>query len=336
MLEKKLHIDRQSLIELEIISENERTPSLFDLLNKTQTTGGKDKLRKIFLNPLADFVKIKQRQEIVRFISEEQQTWILPFNSKIMDQIEYYYFLNIDPVVSSNKLVNFIEGIRYRILFRSYVKIFKEGIKHLILYFQQLDSFINEHQNKQMPSRLSEIFNNIKQFLSLPFAKELIGADTSTGVSFVQIFYFDKLFRDTHKEKMSILIDLTYELDVYIAMANASKELNFSFPQFTEEENSRLEIKGLWHPFVKQPQKNDAIFDKDSYFMFLTGPNMAGKTTFLKACGIAIYLAHLGFGAPASSMTLNVYDSIFSSINTTDNLRKGYSYFYSEVLRVKE
>ena len=283
MLEKKLHIDRQSLLELEIISENDRGLSLFDLLNKTQTTGGKDKLRQIFLNPLADIEKIKQRQKIVKFISQEQQTWILPLTSKIMDQIEYYYFLKIDPVVSNNKFVNFIEGTRYRILFRSYVKTFKEGIKHLANYFQHLDSFINEHQNKQMPTRLNEIFTNIKQFLSLPFAKELIGVDTKAGVSFVQIFYFDKSFRDTHKEEMSLLIDLTYQLDAFIAMAKASKDYNFSFPQFTEEENSRLEIKGLWHPFVKEPQKNDAFFNKDSYFMFLTGPNMAGKTTFLKA-----------------------------------------------------
>ncbi len=336
MLEKKLHIDRQSLLELEIISENERGLSLFDLLNKTQSTGGKDKLRKIFLNPTCDIETITERQKIVRFLSEKEKPWKFPLNEKIMDHVEYYYFLNIDPVVSRHKLINFIEGIRYRILYHSYVKTFKEGIKHLILYFQQLNDFVNRHHTEEMPDRLKTILAEIKQHLSLPFAKEIIQANPRTGVSFMQIFHLDKSFRDTHKEEMSLLIDLTYELDIYIAMAKATKEFQFTFPEFIESENSHLEIKGLWHPFVKEPQKNDALFGNDNYFMFLTGPNMAGKTTFLKACGLAVYLAHLGFGVPATSMSLSVFDSIFSSINTSDNLRKGYSYFYSEVLRVKE
>ena len=336
MLDKKLHIDRQSLLELEIISENERALSIFDLLNETRTTGGKDKLRKIFMNPSSDIDKIKERQEIVRFLSEKGSPWKFPLNDKIMDHIEYYYFLNIDPVVSRNKLINIIEGFRYRVLYHSYVKTFKEGIKHLILYFQQLNDFVNGHHIEEMPDRLKTMITEIKNHLSLPFIQEIIQANPRKGVSFMQIFHLDKSFRDTHKEEMGLLIDLTYELDVLIAMAKASKKFQLAFPEFTESENSHLKIKGLWHPFVKEPQKNDAFFGKDNYFMFLTGPNMAGKTTFLKACGLAVYLAHLGFGVPAESMSLSVFDSIFSSINTSDNLRKGYSYFYSEVLRVKE
>ncbi|NOX45862.1 MAG: hypothetical protein GXO89_02665 [Chlorobi bacterium] len=336
MLEKKLHIDRQSLLELEIISENDRTLSLFDLLDETRTTGGKDKLRKIFLNPFCEIGKINEQQGITRFLTEVEKPWIFPLNGKIMDHIEYYYFLNIDPVVSQNRILNLIEGTRYWILYHGYVKTFKEGIKHLILYFQQLISFVDTYGKGEMPARLKEILSEIKRHLSLPFSRELIEANPKKGASFMQLFYLDKSFRDTFKEEMGLLIDLTYELDVFIAMAKATRKFGFSFPDFSESENSHLEIKGLWHPFVKEPRKNDAVFGKDRYFMFLTGPNMAGKTTFLKACGVAVYLAHLGFGVPSESMKLSVFDSIFSSINTSDNLRKGYSYFYSEVLRVKE
>ncbi len=63
---------------------------------------------------------------------------------------------------------------------------------------------------------------------------------------------------------------------------------------------------------------------------------MAGKTTFLKSSAIAVYLAHLGMGVPASSMRLTTFNTIFSSLNTSDNLSIGYSYFYSEVMRVKQ
>ena len=69
--------------------------------------------------------------------------------------------------------------------------------------------------------------------------------------------------------------------------------------------------------------------------LFLTGANMAGKSTFMKAFGISIYLAHMGFPVPAKEMIFSVKDGIYSSINVPDNLSLGYSHFYAEVLRVK-
>jgi DNA mismatch repair ATPase MutS len=62
---------------------------------------------------------------------------------------------------------------------------------------------------------------------------------------------------------------------------------------------------------------------------------MAGKSTFLKAFGVAVYLAHLGFPVAAASMRMSVFNGLFSTINIADNLNKGYSHFYNEVLRVK-
>jgi DNA mismatch repair ATPase MutS len=69
--------------------------------------------------------------------------------------------------------------------------------------------------------------------------------------------------------------------------------------------------------------------------MFLTGANMAGKSTLMKSFGIAIYLAHMGFPVAADSMSFSVKDGLYSSINVSDDLNAGYSHFYAEVLRVK-
>jgi DNA mismatch repair ATPase MutS len=69
--------------------------------------------------------------------------------------------------------------------------------------------------------------------------------------------------------------------------------------------------------------------------MFLTGANMAGKSTFIKSTGTAVYLAHLGMGVPAKKMKLSLFDGILSNINIMDNLSKGESYFYNEVQRIK-
>ena len=62
---------------------------------------------------------------------------------------------------------------------------------------------------------------------------------------------------------------------------------------------------------------------------------MAGKSTFIKAVGISVYLAHLGMGVPAKTMELTLFDGLLSNINVMDNIIKGESYFYNEVKRIK-
>jgi len=59
--------------------------------------------------------------------------------------------------------------------------------------------------------------------------------------------------------------------------------------------------------------------------LFLTGANMAGKSTLMKAFGIAVYLAHMGFPVAAAGMNFSVMDGLFSSIDVPDDLNMGYS-----------
>jgi DNA mismatch repair ATPase MutS len=76
--------------------------------------------------------------------------------------------------------------------------------------------------------------------------------------------------------------------------------------------------------------------NQESNLLFLTGANMAGKSTFMKSFGIALYLAHMGFPVAADNMVFSVKDGLYSSINVPDNLSMGYSHFYAEVKRVKK
>lgn len=62
---------------------------------------------------------------------------------------------------------------------------------------------------------------------------------------------------------------------------------------------------------------------------------MAGKSTFIKAVGICVYLAHIGMGVPAQNMQLSLFNGLLSNINVVDNIAKGESYFFNEVKRIK-
>jgi DNA mismatch repair protein MutS len=70
-------------------------------------------------------------------------------------------------------------------------------------------------------------------------------------------------------------------------------------------------------------------------FLFLTGANMAGKSTLIKAVGSAVFLAHIGMGVPVKEMELSLFDGLLSNINVSDNIAKGESYFFNEVQRIK-
>ena len=62
---------------------------------------------------------------------------------------------------------------------------------------------------------------------------------------------------------------------------------------------------------------------------------MAGKSTFIKSLGVAVYLAHVGMGVPAKRLQLSLFDGILSNINVEDNIVKGESFFFNEVQRIK-
>jgi DNA mismatch repair ATPase MutS len=134
---------------------------------------------------------------------------------------------------------------------------------------------------------------------------------------------------------MYTLIDIHAQLDAWYSMAKAVKKYQLVFPQFVESTKPLLQVKGLYHILLQKPIPYDVQLNPESNFLFLTGANMAGKSTFIKSVGTAVFLAHLGMGVPAKEMKLTLFDGLLSNINVIDNIMKGESYFYNEVQRIK-
>jgi len=110
----------------------------------------------------------------------------------------------------------------------------------------------------------------------------------------------------------------------------------FSLPDYVTSTKPEFKAIDAFHPFLDQPIKNSFEFADKSNLCFLTGPNMSGKSTFLKTMGLLVYISHLGFPVPAKEFKTTIFDGIFTTINLSDDLNLGYSHFYSEVNRVKE
>ena len=121
-----------------------------------------------------------------------------------------------------------------------------------------------------------------------------------------------------------------FMFEAYVSVSNAIIKNNFVFPVF--DENS-FALEGIYHPFLKNPVKNDLTANNN--VILLTGPNMSGKSTLLKAVSLCVYLGHTGIAVPASKAVMPYFSSISVAINLTDSIVSGYSHFMSEVVTLK-
>jgi dsDNA-specific endonuclease/ATPase MutS2 len=149
-----------------------------------------------------------------------------------------------------------------------------------------------------------------------------------------RILELDRMLRTEGRASLERLLHLVYEVDALAALADTMLRYGFVMPEIVEGP-LEIEAEGVYHPFITGAVANPVRLDQSKRMLFLTGPNMAGKTTYLKATGIAVYLAHLGMGVPARSFRFSPCERLFTSITILDNVRTGVSFFRAEALRMK-
>lgn len=125
------------------------------------------------------------------------------------------------------------------------------------------------------------------------------------------------------------------QIDVLATLAERAQCLNFCRPTFVEGQ-SQLDISGGRHPVVEQVLDtpfiaNDALLDKNRRMLLITGPNMGGKSTYMRQTALIVLLAHVGSFVPASRVTLSPVDRIFTRIGSSDDLASGRSTFMVEM-----
>lgn len=126
------------------------------------------------------------------------------------------------------------------------------------------------------------------------------------------------------------------EIDALVSMATFRyNEPQAGRAEVVDDAEMIYRAKDLYHPFLgEKAVKNDFVLN-DTHYYIITGANMAGKSTFLRAVGVNYLLALNGMPVFASSFRVSVY-SLFSSMRTTDDLAHGISYFNAELLRLKQ
>jgi hypothetical protein len=202
---------------------------------------------------------------------------------------------------------------------------FYRGIKKITALLEDLD----------LPPNMKLYIDRISSMLKQPPLQKLSETEPGQKLTVRQNLYFAYHIRGRYKTNTLELMDIFSRLDAWYSMALAVKTFNLSFPEFIEQESPLVDAKGLYHILLPEPVPYDLQMNPEHNFLFLTGANMAGKSTLIKSVGSAVFLAHIGMGVPAEKMKLTLFDGLLSNINVVDNIAKGESFFFNEVQRIK-
>jgi DNA mismatch repair ATPase MutS len=187
----------------------------------------------------------------------------------------------------------------------------------------------------ELPANLHFYLDRIMSLLKEEPLRLLADTSPDEKFSVQQNLYFAYHLKSSHKSDTLELMDIYGRLEAWYSMAMAVKTYGLHFPEFVETDEPYFNAEGLYHVLLSTPIAYDIKLEPSQNFIFLTGANMAGKSTLIKAVGSSVFLAHLGMGVPARRMQLSVFDGLLTNINVADNIAKGESYFFNEVQRIK-
>ncbi|MBR3116945.1 MAG: DNA mismatch repair protein MutS [Bacilli bacterium] len=220
----------------------------------------------------------------------------------------------------------------------------RTGIKTLKVGFNKVFGYYIEVSKGSIKDIKEEYGYERKQTLSTgeryitPLLKEKESLILGAEEKIIELEY--ELFievRNKVKEYISALQDLSKELgeiDVLTALTVVAEENNYVRPVFNDEHI--IDIKDSRHPVIEKVMTeefspNDISFSKDTTIMLITGPNMAGKSTYERQMAIITIMAQIGSFVPAKYANIPIFDKIFTRIGASDDLVSGSSTFMVEM-----
>ena len=326
--------DKQTIKDIELFAEKKGNPSLFSFYNQTITKGGESLLYEIFKAPSSDIEFLENRKNEIKFFVDNG--CYLKLNSRSIDFIEYYLNSRRVPL-KANIIDATVNAISNKLIPNSDYYTITEGIINISQLLVDLDIFIKEAKSYNIDGSIKNHLEEIEVFLKSKPIKKLV--DDPPGkvkdLNYNQINKLDNHFRQKEKEGFRNLLVIVYEIDFLQAMAGLVKSKGLSLPDYEVSQKSVFKVVDSFHPFLTEPVKNSFGFINNTNLCFLTGPNMSGKSTFLKTMGLLVYLSHIGLPVPAREFKTSIYEGLITTINLTDDLNLGYSHFYAEINRIK-
>jgi DNA mismatch repair ATPase MutS len=326
-----MQIDHQSFNDISIFHPEEEF-SIFHKLNFTRTVGGREWLCRFFSEPHADLKKIIGTQKVIRTFMEHIQDWPSEITNGTVLVMDKFLDYPIDPISEAPASLN---NIFYKWLHHADYSMIKYSVPHFADFYRGIRKVAELLEDLDLPANIKLYIDRINGLLKEPPLQKLAETEAGQRFSIRQNLYFAYHLRGRYRNNSLEMIDTFSRLDAWYSMAVAVKTYGLSFPEFVEQDTPLVDAKGLYHILLPEPVAYDLHMSPEQHFLFLTGANMAGKSTLIKSVGAAVFLAHIGMGVPAERMKLTLFDGLLSNINVVDNIAKGESFFFNEVQRIK-
>jgi DNA mismatch repair protein MutS len=318
-----MFLDSATLQDLEIVpTPLTRGTTLWSLVDRTRTRVGREVLRERLLAPPHAADQILALQRAHQVLAAEASAYRTTLDRADSDGVEGYLRLNWQ--LPSDMPA----AIRFRKWSRQYLQNVEQG-QTSVTVFLEAAAHLRGRLAVADATVLTDLGEQIAALLETPDAREL--RRLASRQSLAAKCAFDQLARETAQPLLASLLLCVGRVEALWSLGVATLEHGWTYPQ----PSSQLRAVGLVHPFLgPRAVPNDLHLDEQVRVCFVTGPNMAGKSTFLKAVAIAVLLAHAGCGVPAVSMEFRTVGTVFSSVHVVDNLSAGESFYLAEVRRI--
>ena len=338
---KYMLIDSSSRRNLELVEtmrEKQKKGSLLWVLDKTKTAMGARALRNLVLQPLINREEIIRRQDAIEELSD---------NAIDREEIREY----LGPIYDLERIMTKIScksaNPRDLIAFKNSLEMIPH-IKNQIGHFK-CDVF----------GYYLEVTNSFKNLVPAEWVRKqtLTGSERYTTD---ELKHLEDIILGAEDKLYSLEYDLFCEvreriaaevvriqntakavamIDVYASLSVVATQNNFVRPKINEK--GIIDIKNGRHPVVEKMISNDMFIANDTYLdngmnriSIITGPNMAGKSTYMRQTALIVLMAQTGSFVPADSANICIVDRIFTRVGASDDLASGQSTFMVEMTEV--
>jgi DNA mismatch repair protein MutS len=284
-------------------------------------------VREIIMTPPGNMEEILERQAILKgFIANRDITKEYSYSRYNLSEL--YDFLETFSVgsLSGSKL-------RWKLTFSEKERHQKRGkLIQLILLFHKIhEVYVSKIDTTLFPTAYAAELQQLNRFFAdfnlVQYENFIKKKKFGIGdmVDLIQL-----IAQKTTNGQLAAFWQRWFLFEAYLSISKGIIKNGLAFPVF---DDNIFSLQDLYHPLLKNPVKNNLTAERN--VILLTGPNMSGKSTLLKAVSLCVYLGHTGLAVPASKATMPFFTTISVAISLTDSIVSGYSHFMSEIIALK-
>ena len=226
---------------------------------------------------------------------------------------------------------------------RTGIKNLKVGYNKIFGYFIEVSKVgLKTVDPTELGYHRKQTLSNCERFISEELKQveeHIVNSKTKIEELELQLFQEVKIKIHEYIPRLQRVANTLSDIDVFVSLSDVAEEYGYVKPDFND--NNVIDIVDGRHPIVERNVSadsyisNDCKVEKDENILLITGPNMSGKSTYMRQLALIVILAQIGSFVPASSASLPIFDKIFTRIGASDDLAGGKSTFMVEMIEAK-